>query len=144
MKPLETAAKRFDDGLNCAQAVFSAYSGEDGISDEKAMRIAAAFGAGIARRAEMCGAISGALMLIGLRHGAAAAGDQAAKEKTYALSQEFIARFKARHGSLACRDLLGVDLSTAAGMKEVKEKHLTSTLCPKFVQDAAQIIEEIL
>ena len=144
MNPVETATKRFEDGFNCAQAVFSAYSEKDGISQEKALKTAAAFGAGIARRADMCGAVSGALMLIGLRHGATQADDQAAKEKTYALSQEFMRRFKALHGSLECRALLGADLSTPEGMKEAKEKHLPATVCPKFVRDAAQIIQEIL
>ena len=130
MNPVETATQRFNDGFNCAQAVFSAFSERDGISQEKALKVAAAFGAGIARRGEMCGAVSGALMAIGWRHGATKSEDQAAKEKTYALSQEFMRRFKALHGSLECRDLLGVDLSTPEGMKEVKEKHLASTVCP--------------
>ena len=60
------------------------------------------------------------------------------------MAKEFLARFKARHGTLLCRDLLGCDLSTEEGLREAVEKRLHQTTCPKFVRDAATIIEELL
>ncbi len=70
--------------------------------------------------------------------------DERAKEETYRLVKEFVDRFKSRNGSIICRELLGCDISTPEGMNLAKEKKLFETLCPNFVQDAAEIIEEIL
>jgi len=143
MNPVKVAEKRFEDGFNCAQAVFSAFSVKDGVPEELALKAAAAFGAGIARRAEACGAVTGALMAIGLRYGATDAGDQTSKEKTYALAQEIMRRFESLHGSIECRKLLGIDLSTPEGMAEAKKKKVHSTVCPAFVRDAARLVVEL-
>ncbi|MEW6064847.1 hypothetical protein P378_20320 [Desulforamulus profundi] len=66
------------------------------------------------------------------------------KEKTYALTQEFVTRFKVLNVSILCRDLLGCDISNAEGLKKAREKKLFSILCPKFVQDTAEILEKII
>ncbi len=108
------------------------------------MRVAGAFGAGMARTGESCGAVTGALMVIGLRHAKVRPDDDDSKEKAYALAQEFMDAFRERNRSLLCRELLGVDVGTPEGMKVVREKNLFATVCPKFVGDAAEIIEEIL
>ncbi len=71
-------------------------------------------------------------------------GDEKSKEKTYAITNEFAIRFKARNGSINCKELLGCDIGTAEGMKYAKEHNLTTTLCPKYVRDAAEIVEEML
>jgi hypothetical protein len=73
-----------------------------------------------------------------------AAGESKAKEKTYELVREFASRFKARHGSLDCNDLLGCDISTSEGRQRIKQQKLHSTLCPQIVRDAAEILEELL
>ena len=108
------------------------------------MKVSGAFGGGMGRMGETCGAVTGALMVIGLRYGKTRAEDEQTKEKVYTLVQEFVKRFKARNGSILCRELLGCDLSTQDGRTLAKEKQLTKTLCPKYVQDAAEIIEELL
>jgi C_GCAxxG_C_C family probable redox protein len=91
-----------------------------------------------------CGAVTGALMVIGLKYGKTKAEDEGARNKTYELVGEFVARFKDRHGSIVCRELLGCDLSNPEGLKIASEKGLFDTLCPQFVQDATEILEEIL
>ena len=96
------------------------------------------------RMGETCGAVTGALMVIGLKYGKTKAGDEGARDKTYELVGEFVARFKDHHGSIACRELLGCDLSNPEGLKTAKEKGLFDNLCPQFVQDATEILEEIL
>lgn len=98
----------------------------------------------MARTGETCGAVTGAMMVIGLRHAKVRPDDDASRELAYALAHEFMDAFRERNGSLLCRELLGVDVSTPEGMKEIREKDLFATVCPKFVRDAAEIVEEIL
>ena len=89
-----------------------------------------------------CGAVTGALMALGLKYGATVA-DPAAKERTYALTREFIARFEARHGATACADLLGVNIGTPEGQAAAREANLFKTTCPGLVASAAAILEEM-
>lgn len=111
---------------------------------ETALKLAAGFGGGMGRMADTCGAVTGAFLALGLKYGPATAGDSRAKEKTYELVREFASRFKARNGSLACRDLLGCDISAPDGWQRARQQKLTSTVCPKIVQDAAETLEELL
>jgi C_GCAxxG_C_C family probable redox protein len=106
--------------------------------------VAGAFGAGMARTGETCGAITGALMVIGLKHAKTRKGDDDSRERTYALAKEFMVQFKARNARLLCRELLGVDVSTPEGLAAVRERDLFRTLCPKFVKDAGEILEELV
>ena len=93
---------------------------------------------------ETCGAVTGAFMVIGLKYGNTEADDEEAREKTYKVVREFVDRFGGRHGSLRCKDLLGCDISTPEGRSTAKENKLYDTVCPKLVQEAAEIIEQIL
>ena len=93
---------------------------------------------------ETCGAVTGAFMAIGLKYGKTKAEDEGARDKTYELASKFVARFKDRHGSIVCKELLGYNLSNPQEREAVKEKGLFDTLCPQFVRDATEILEEIL
>jgi C_GCAxxG_C_C family probable redox protein len=114
------------------------------LSKNHATRLGCAFGGGIARSGRMCGAVTGALMVIGLAHGATAAEDQASREKTYAVTKELLRSFQERHGSMVCRELLGVDIGTPEGRESAMRKGLFRTRCPAFVRDAAEIAVMIL
>jgi C_GCAxxG_C_C family probable redox protein len=140
----ERAARLFDSGFSCSQAVFGAFSEALGIELTPALKIAQPFGGGIAGSGSTCGAISGALLVIGLRHGRSRPEDLAAKEQTYTLVREFIRRFQEHHGSTLCRELLGVDLSTPEGHEEARRRGLFAARCSQFVAEAAAILEEIL
>ena len=144
MDKIKQAVSCFNEGFSCSQAIFSTYGQKLGISRKTALKVSGAFGGGMARMAETCGAVTGAFMVIGLKYGKAKANDEKAKDKTYSLVKEFVSRFKARNNSIVCKELLGCDINTAEGMKIFQDKKLITTLCPKFVQDAAEIIEEIL
>jgi C_GCAxxG_C_C family probable redox protein len=98
----------------------------------------------MARMGETCGAVTGALMVIGLKYGKAKAKDDAARDKTYDLVREFVTRFQSRHESIRCKEFLGYDLSNPQEREAAKEKGLFDTLCPQLVRDAAEILEEIL
>ena len=124
--------------------MLSSFGEEFGLDRERALRVAGAFGGGMARMGEECGAVTGAFMAIGLKYGKTKTGDEEAREKTYELVEEFVKKFKSRHGSIVCRALLGYDLSSPEGRKAAYEQGLFTTLCPQFVRDAAEILEEIL
>ncbi len=140
----DAAVSTFLQGFTCAQAVLAAFAGRYQLSSEHAVRLGCAFGGGMARTGQMCGAVSGALMVVGLAHGATSAEDQAAREKTYAVTKELWSRFQERHGSLACRELLGVDIGTPEGRESAIQSGLFKTRCPAFVRDAADIAAQLV
>ena len=144
MNRADTAEALFRQGYSCSQAVLAAFSEELGLDRESALKVAAGFGGGMGRMAETCGAVTGAVMVLGLRHGSTRADDKAAKEKTYERVREFVARFKALYGAVACRELLGCDISTPLGSQQARDQQLTTTLCPQFVRGAAEILEKLL
>lgn len=144
MNKTERAVSCFEEGFSCSQAVLSAYADTFGLNHELALKISQPFGGGIAHMGEICGAVSGAFLVIGLKHGRIKAEDVEAKEKTYELVLEFVKRFKSLNSSINCTELLGYDLGTPEGMKLAEEKELFTTLCPKLVQNAVEIIEQIL
>jgi len=144
MSKVELAVSCFEEGFACSQALLSTYSPQFGLDRETALKVAGAFGGGMGRMGEICGAVTGALMVIGLKHGITIADDEQSQEKTYSLVNEFVNRFKSRTGSIVCRELLGCDISTAEGMDTAKEKGLFSSICPKYVRDAAETLEQIL
>ncbi len=124
--------------------MLSTYGVRFGLDRETALRIAGAFGAGMARTGETCGSVNSALMVIGLKHAKTRTDDDDSRELAYALAQDFMDAFRDRNHTLLCRELLGVDVSTPEGIAVVREKNLFQTVCPKFVRDAAEILEEIL
>jgi C_GCAxxG_C_C family probable redox protein len=144
MNKPEEAVECFKQTFSCSQAVFSAYAPEFGIDMETALKIAGAFGGGIAHMGETCGAVTGAFMVIGLKYGKTRAEDEPAKEKTYQVVREFVEKFKSRNGSIVCRELTGCDMSSPEGLQTFKEKNILKTHCTKFVRDAAEIVEKLI
>ncbi len=142
-KKSEQAVEKFKNGMNCSQAVLSCCSESLGLDSETASRVATGFGGGM-RMAETCGAVTGAFMVLGLKHGNSTLEDKESKAKTYEKIVEFTSRFKARNGSVKCRELLGCDISTADGEKKARENGLFVSICPNLVRDAAEILEEML
>lgn len=142
--PIETAAANFAQGYACSQAVLTAYAQRYGMDHEQAMAIAASFGGGMGRLGQTCGAISGAIMVIGLAVGNIDPADKAAKDRCYALVQEFGARFRAEFGELTCPGLLGYQIGNEAQRLEANEKGLFKSLCPQYVERASALLAEIL
>jgi C_GCAxxG_C_C family probable redox protein len=144
MSRVQDAVEIFKQGFSCSQAVLAAFSESLGLDREKALRISQSFGGGMASLGMTCGAVTGAMLAIGLKYGRTRPEDDEAKQKTYRLVRELLRRFKDRHGSIVCRDLIGVDLSAPDGHELGAERGVFANLCPGFVADAAQILEEIL
>jgi len=144
MNKAQQAIETFSRDFNCAQAVFSVYSEDYGLSSELACKTACAFGAGMGRTGRVCGAVSGAFMVIGLARGMGKREEKELKEQTYQMTQSFIKEFEKRHKSIDCYDILGIDISTAEGLKEVKDRGLIKTVCASCVRSAVDIVGEML
>lgn len=132
---------RFARGFNCAQSIFSAFAEQFGISSELAVRLAAPFGGGISRQGEVCGALSGALMVLGLQYGQ---DRPEGKDEIYRIGRAFMQQFQRQHGSIRCRDLIGQDISTPQGLQSAREQNLFATLCPVLVDDTARALAEYI
>jgi C_GCAxxG_C_C family probable redox protein len=123
--------------------LLSTYGERFGLDREMAFKVAGVFGSGMGR-GDTCGAVTGAFMVIGLKHGKTKGSDDASQERTDELARQFAERFIARNSSIVCRELLGCDISTSEGLKAAKKEKHFKKRCPKFVQDAAEILEEML
>ena len=131
--------KRFSE-VNCAQTVFSLFAKDLGIDGKVAMKIASGFGGGMAC-AETCGAVTGAYMVIGMKHGHANS-DPEAKAATKLKIQEFNEKFKVEHGSLICKKLTGYDISKPEEAAATNEAGVFRTKCPVFIKTACAILEK--
>ena len=145
MKGREKATLCLNEGFNCCQSVLSAYAPDLGLDREAALKVAAAFGGGIAGMGETCGAVTGALMVIGLKRGVTDPKDHAAaKAQMRESAQAFIREFTGVCGSITCRDLLHCDIGTPEGHERAQSLGLFRTLCPEFVSQSARILDALL
>ena len=141
---LEFEAKTyFEEHYNCAQSVFAPFANRFGLDEDLAMRIATPFGGGMGHAGQVCGAVSGALLAVGLVEGISTY-DKEAKDACYALAREFQARFRDLHGDVTCPGLLGLDIGVPAELAKVRELDLFHTRCPNYVGDAARLVGEML
>jgi C_GCAxxG_C_C family probable redox protein len=140
----ETSVEIFAKGFSCAQAVLLSHCEEYGLSDELAKKVAGGFGGGMGHSGEVCGAVSGALMLIGLKYGQYKEFDKESKEKTYRLAKQYTDNFKKEFGSINCTKLLKFDLSNKEEAVKAKESGVFKELCPVLVKRAVELAEDIL
>jgi C_GCAxxG_C_C family probable redox protein len=141
---VEEVVKTHAEGFSCAQALLAVYGPELGMDRQTALKVAGGFGGGMGRMAGICGAVTGAFMIIGLVHSMTKKGDMQQKELSYEYIRKFAETFRERNRTLVCRELMGVDVSTPEGFAEAKVKNIARTICPKYVRDAAEILEELL
>jgi C_GCAxxG_C_C family probable redox protein len=145
MPRINVALELFSDNFNCSQSVLTAFAPEFGLTNDQSLKIACAFGAGMGRQQHTCGAVTGALMVLGLKFGKGENGTNEQKADTYAKTVEFINAFKARNGSINCKELLqGLDMNNADDYKIIDTKNLFETSCVKYVEDATDIVEKII
>lgn len=126
--------------FNCAQTIFGLFASDLGLDEKTALKISSGFGGGMAS-AETCGAVTGAYMVIGMKHGHSNSnpGDKA---KTKLLIQKFNEEFRKVHGSLICKNLTGFDISTPEGSFAANEAEVFKQKCPLLIKSACKIIEE--
>ena len=141
----EKAEKLFKEGYNCAQSVLCAFEDVTGIERETAAKLASSFGGGLGRMREVCGAVSGAAMVLGLAKGYSDPEDFDAKKAHYALIQEFAARFKEQNGSIICRELLsGAEASNGFTPERRTDGYYQKRPCAELCRCAAEIVEGLL
>lgn len=143
MNKQDEAVSMLQNGFNCSQAVFSVFADTLHLDKELALKIGSGFGGG-AGNGELCGAVSGALMVLGMKDGHYIQGDHERKARAYGLAKEFTDRFREAQGDIVCRTLLGNDPSKPDEHKIIAEKGLFTTECPKFVASAVDILETML
>lgn len=133
----------FMKGIDCSQVVTGAFAEKMGMTEEQARKVSSCFGGGM-MCGETCGAVTGALMVIGMVYGHSREGDQSQKEIMAAKTGEFKKLFGEKYSSCICRELLGHDISKPGEMEKVLEKGLMFDFCPRVVEDTIDILEKIL
>ena len=146
MNEKERAIELFEEGFNCSQSVFMAYAHRFDIDEDTAKKISAGLGGGIGRMREVCGAVSGAAMVIGSICSATDGKDNENKQKNYELVREFADRFTKRNGSIICRELLGLDVKMEKSAKPENRtaEYYKKRPCVELVGDAVEILAELI
>ena len=145
MEHRELAEQLFHEGYNCAQSVFCAFCDVTGFEQDAAARLASSFGGGIGRLREVCGAVSGAMMVFGYLRGYSDPTDQEAKKALCAKVQEFAQRFRERNGTIICRELLAsVETAPGSAPEARTAAYYHARPCEGFVGDAAEILDAML
>lgn len=135
MTKSERAESLFREGFNCAQAVFCAFAPDHGLDEETAKRIACGLGGGVGRLREVCGAVTGAALVLGLRGGTD-------RTEVYAKVQKLAADFRSKMGSYICRDHLAGTGATTGGAPEARTSaYYRARPCIELVRAAAELLE---
>lgn len=121
-----------EEGYNCCQAVVLAYSDVFGINDTTAASLSSGFGGGMGRMREVCGSVSGMVMLAGLLSPAADPSIKVDRTRNYALVQEVADEFRSLNGSIVCRELLGLAPMGGTSAKTSKESPEPSDRTPEY------------
>lgn len=137
---VKNAIELFSSGYGCAQSVFSSFCNRYGLESKTALKVACGFAGGL-RSGEVCGAVSGAIMVIGLRYGQCELEDKTAKEKCYELTLEFMKRYEKEENTTLCREILGFDIRDSVARKKFPGK--IKEVCPKAIEHAVLILEDM-
>lgn len=135
----------FLQGYNCAQSVLLAFAPDLGLINDEAARMASSFGGGMGRLREVCGALSASFLILGLREGYSSPTDDEAKARQYARVQKIAAQFRAIHGTILCRDLLGLSEGPDCPIPAKRTaEYYESRPCERCIGDAAAIVERLI
>jgi C_GCAxxG_C_C family probable redox protein len=141
----DIAAGKFSEGFNCAQSVLLSFCDEFHFDQDIALTVARGFGGGMGRKQEVCGAVSGGIMVLGLRYGNDEKEEKKRKELIYSKTRELMDRFAKKRGTFICRKLLDdCDLTTEQGQKQFKDNDLSNKTCKQCVRSAVEILETMI
>ena len=143
MTTADESLENFKNGRSCAQSILSTFGQDYFKNPEDAARLAAGFEAGISFKGEVCGAVSGAIMAIGLKYGHSTAQEEISKERLYKLVKEFLNEFEKKCGSTICNKLLNIDISTQEGIDHAIKNDLFNTVCVKAIKTSSEILDNI-
>ena len=137
------AAQLFLDGYSCSQAVMAAFCDLTGMDRSTALRLSAPFGGGIGRMREVCGAVSGMMMVVGLLYGFEPSQGSAAKSAHYHLVQELAGQFRQEAGSIICREILKNPPADPNPSPRTAE-YYASRPCARMVMLATKILDRYI
>ncbi|NCA98024.1 MAG: C_GCAxxG_C_C family protein [Clostridia bacterium] len=138
----DRAEALFKSGYNCAQSLIGAFEGEIGIDFETSTRLASSFGGGMGRLREVCGALTGLFMVVGLQSGYSDPQDYEAKTRHYQLVQDLAAQFRDRYGTILCRDLLELEETVSEPVPEMRtEAYYQRRPCAEYIRFAASLLD---
>lgn len=141
----EKAANNFREGYNCAQSVLLAFANQVGLKEDEALKLASSFGGGMGRLREVCGAVSAMFMIAGILKGYTEPNNDVVKANHYKLIQDLAAEFKLKHGTIICRELLGLDGTEFSPIPSARtDEYYKERPCEEFIKCAAEIVEEDL
>ena len=144
MENIDKALEYFSNDHSCSQSIFCAFAPQIGLDYDRAFKIASAFGGGMGRQGNTCGAVSGALMVIGLKFRNTVPSDEDNRNLTYEKAQKFLNKFIELNSSQMCKDLVGFDISSEEALEEAREKGIFEKKCPNFVKTSAEILNSLL
>ena len=144
MDKSEIAVNKFKDGYNCAQSVLFSYADKLNISRDLALKMANGFGGGIGRKQEVCGALSGGILVLNLIYGRGENEEKQKQEIVYSLVRELMDKFEEKYGSVNCKKLLdGCELMTSEGQEQFKSNKLIEK-CYDYVEFTVRALDEII
>jgi len=138
-----SVVSRFLEGNACSQAILTEFSETLGLDHLTALKIAAGFGGGM-QTAGVCGAVTGAYMVLGLKFSNQECSKSDGRKKVYEAIKEFNRQFTHLNNTLNCRELLGCDISTPEGKQMANDKDLFKRICPTFIKDSSRILQKIM
>lgn len=144
MSKAEKAAGFMKIGYNCSQAIVKTYAEDVGINEEEIVKIASVLGGGIGRTGHVCGAVSGAALIIGAKFGSTDNTKLESKDKAYQKGRELLERFAAENKSILCSEILGFDINLKEGLMQARQAGVFAQKCPCFVASAARILEGMI
>ncbi len=145
MTASERAREKFLSGYNCAQSVLYGVLDRIGADEDAALKAACGFGAGMGRREDVCGAVTGGIIALGLKDGRGVRETREATDRLYPKVRRLMERFEEKNGSCVCRKLLdGVDLLSDEGQARYKARDMHATICLPCVLSGTEIVEELL
>ena len=140
----ERAVAMFVDGYSCAQSLLATYGPDLGLARETALKAAAPFAGGVSRTDGLCGAASGALLVLGLKYGHVHPDDEDGAARSRTMTRDFLRRYGTRLGCTSCTALLGVNLGEPGVPERVKAEGLALNVCPDLVRTSCDILEDLL
>lgn len=144
MNKIDFATESFKSGFSCSQAVFAAFCEDYGLDRKLALKIACSFGGGMAHMAGVCGAVTGAFMVLGLKYGQNEEEDKHSKIVNFLRVKDFADRFRKLNGSISCTELIAYDLSDEKQLIAARQTDVFQTKCAGYVRNAVELLEEII
>ena len=141
----EAAMANFMKGYNCSQAIVLAFADLVPMDESTLLKMASSFGGGMGRLREVCGSVSGMFMIAGLLYGYDGPETGEVKAEHYARIQELAKRFEEKHGTIICREMLGLSVHHDSPVPEARTKeYYQKRPCPEIIGDAAEILEQFI